>query len=257
MSDTPSILIVDDHQPTRDGLSAYLARFGFCVEAVKNGDMMRQRLNHRTFSLILLEIMLPGENGLSLCRIASEQMGIPVIILTSAGEPADRVAGLEIGADDYVLKPFDARELVARIRCVLRRRGAQAQRDPIAGSAMPAYPSIYTFSGWTLNVSNRDLHNPDNIEINLSTAEFHLLRALVENPNRVLSRQQLLDLTQKHDNCTFDRSIDSQISRLRKKLESNPRRPQLIKTIRGDGYMFASTVSTSKTYDDTTSFRRR
>jgi DNA-binding response OmpR family regulator len=182
MTARPCILIVDDHKDIRDPLAMYLSRFDFDVEAVGDGKAMRRRLEERSFSLIVLDIMLPGENGLSLCRYVSERFGIPVILLTAVAEQADRVAGLEIGADDYVVKPFDPRELVARIRSV------------------------------------------------------------VENANRVLTRDQLLDLTQKHDAITYDRSVDSQISRLRKKLEIDPRRPRLVKTIRGDGYMLAASV---------------
>lgn len=244
MSDSPSILIVDDHQSIRDSLSAYLSKFGFYVDVAENGREMRERLKTRTFSLIVLDIMLPGENGLSLCRYVSEQLAIPVILLTAVGDLADRVAGLEIGADDYVVKPFDPRELVARIRSILRRA-----RPP---ATYPSHqPSIdvhftVTFSGWTLDLTSRCLCDPNGQEISISTAEFHLLRAFVDNANRVLSREHLLNLTRKSDSFTFDRSIDSQVSRLRKKLEANPRHPRLIKTIRGDGYMLASVMTRSQ-----------
>lgn len=185
--------------------------------------------------------MMPGENGLSLCRYISEHVGTPVILLTAAAEQADRVAGLEIGADDYVVKPFDPRELVARIRSVLRRsandkpKHGRQDEDGDKGH-------IFCFSGWTLNVLTRELINHADHAVDISTAEFHLLRALVENPNRVLTRDQLLDLTQRHHAANFDRSVDSQVSRLRKKLEENPRHPKLVKTVRGDGYMLAADV---------------
>jgi two-component system OmpR family response regulator len=219
----------------------YLSRFDFDVEAVGDGKAMRRRLEERSFSLIVLDIMLPGENGLSLCRYVSERFGIPVILLTAVAEQADRVAGLEIGADDYVVKPFDPRELVARIRSVLRR--SASERPAVDGQEeITESGSTFCFSGWTFNVSTRELRNAAGQDVDISTAEFHLLRALVENANRVLTRDQLLDLTQKHDAITYDRSVDSQISRLRKKLEIDPRRPRLVKTIRGDGYMLAASV---------------
>lgn len=232
----PSILIVDDHRNIREPLSAYLRRFDFDVEAVEDGKAMRQRLEERSFSLIVLDIMLPGENGLSLCRYVCERVGTPVILLTAMTEQADRIAGLEIGADDYVVKPFDPRELVARIRSVLRRHLAAAPRTQDADQAQ----SRFAFSGWVLDTRTRELRNPGNELIDLSTAEFHLLRALVENAGRVLSRNQILDLTQRGEAVSFDRSIDSQISRLRKKLEPDPRRPSLLKTVRGDGYLFSA-----------------
>ncbi len=199
---------------------------------------MRERLNARTFSLIVLDVMLPGENGLSLCRYVSEHLSTPVIILTAAGDVADRVAGLEMGADDYVVKPFEPRELVARIRSVLRRCRPAAIFTGL-NTCNHAHASI-TFSGWTLNLTTRTLSDANGQEVSISTAEFHLLQAFVDNANRVLSREQLLNLTRKHDSFTFDRSIDSQVSRLRKKLEADPRRPKLIKTVRGDGYVLAS-----------------
>lgn len=234
------ILIVDDHESIRDPLSTYLARFDFEVEAVGDGKAMRRCLKERGFDLIVLDIMLPGENGLSLCRYVSEHFRIPVILLTAVTEQADRVAGLEIGADDYVVKPFDPRELVARIRSVLRR--SKAEISPEGGRERVQRGPLLSFSGWIFDLGTRELRNPSNEVVNISTAEFHLLRALAENPNRVLSRDQLLDLTRKSDSIPFDRSIDSQISRLRRKLADDPRRPHLIKTVRGDGYMLATNM---------------
>jgi two-component system OmpR family response regulator len=245
MSSRPSILIVDDHQNIRDPLSTYLRRFDFDVDAVADGKAMRHLLAHRSFSLIVLDVMLPGEDGLSLCRYVTEHLGIPVILLSAVTEQADRIAGLEVGADDYVVKPFDPRELVARIRSVLRR--AQSRPAPQAeaenGTQGDRQPEkCFTFEGWRFDTRRRELRNPQQQTIPLSTAEFHLLRVLVEHANRVLSRSQLLDLTQRTDNATFDRSIDTQVSRLRKKLEIDPRRPSLLKTARGDGYLFAADV---------------
>lgn len=243
MNPRPSILIVDDHQNIRDPLSTYLRRFDFDVETVGDGKAMRQLLAHRSFSLIVLDVMLPGEDGLSLCRYVSEHLGIPVILLTAVTEQADRIAGLEVGADDYVVKPFDPRELVARIRSVLRRTQPKTAPEPDSSARETRRPEkCFTFGGWLFDTRRRELRNPRNEEVPLSTAEFHLLWVLVENANRVLSRSQLLDLTQRTENVVFDRSIDSQVSRLRKKLETDPRRPSLLKTARGDGYLFAANV---------------
>ena len=243
MDGRPSILLVDDHQAIREPLSTYMRRFDFDVEAVEDGKAMRRRLDERSFNLILLDVMLPGENGLSLCRYVSEHVGTPVILLTAVTDQADRVAGLEIGADDYVVKPFDPRELVARIRSVLRRSRTQtpALSDVKQVPAQSEYR--FLFSGWSFDTRTRELRSPFDENIPLSTAEYHLLRALVEHPNRVLSRSQLLDLTQRNETVAFDRSIDSQISRLRKKLEADPRRPSMLKTVRGDGYLLATKVT--------------
>jgi len=235
----PSILIVDDHANIREPLATYMRRFDFDVETVADGQAMRQRLDERPFNLIVLDIMLPGEDGLALCRYVCEHVGTPVILLTAMSEQADRIAGLEVGADDYVVKPFDPRELVARIRSVLRRdrrlQAAAAQRQD-------AEPRYY-FNGWVLDAETRELRNERDQDVPMSTAEFHLLRAFVENPNRVLSRAQLLDLTGRSDMAPFDRSIDTQVSRLRRKLEADPRQPRLLKTVRGDGYLLAAKIT--------------
>ncbi|PLP99179.1 response regulator [Cupriavidus pauculus] len=237
----PRILVVDDHKNIRDPLATYMRRFDFDVEAVGDGKAMRQRLDERSFNLIVLDIMLPGENGLSLCRYVSEHVGTPVILLTAVTEQADRIAGLEIGADDYVVKPFDPRELVARIRSVLRRNRTLVPAAVPEPSAQP--DCRFIFSGWTFDTATRELRNPGDEVVPLSTAEFHLLRAFVDNANRVLSRSQLLDLTQRSETVAFDRSVDSQVSRLRKKLEPDPRRPGMLKTVRGDGYLLATRVT--------------
>jgi len=245
VSARPSILIVDDHQSIRDPLSTYLQRFDFEVETAADGRQMREWLARRDFSLIVLDVMLPGEDGLSLCRYVASQVHIPVILLTAVTEQADRIAGLEVGADDYMVKPFDPRELVARIRSVLRRSSAKAPASPDASpvSVHAATERQFTFDGWTFDTQKRELRNPGGALVPMSTVEFHLLRVLLEHPNRVLSRNLLLDLTERTDNVLYDRSIDSQISRLRKKLEPDPRHPQLLKTIRGDGYMLTAKVT--------------
>ncbi|MGO3869589.1 MAG: response regulator [Alcaligenes sp.] len=243
MSTRTRILIVDDHESIRDPLSTYLRRFDFDVEAVADGAAMRQVLAERPFELIVLDVMLPGEDGLSLCRYVAEHMDIPVILLTAVSDQVDRVAGLEVGADDYVTKPFDPRELVARIRSVLRRARPKVAAAAAESIQAPEQDKRFLFNGWCLSIGLRELHNPQKQSIPISTAEFHLLHALLENGNRVLSRTQLLDLTQRSEKVTFDRSIDSQISRLRKKLEEDPRHPSLLKTVRGDGYLFTARIS--------------
>jgi len=247
VTERPCILIVDDHQSIRDPLATYLRRYEFDVETVADGRAMRELLAQRSFSLIVLDIMMPGEDGLSLCRFVSERLQIPVILLTAVTDQADRVAGLEVGADDYVVKPFDPRELVARIRSVLRRSQARAPvpaEASVATAATVEAGRVLTFDGWTFDLDRRQLSNPEGRQIGLSTSEFHLLRVLVDNPNRVLSRVQLLDLTHGADSAQFDRSIDTQISRLRRKLEVDARNPALLKTVRGDGYLFAARVET-------------
>lgn len=246
----PSILIVDDHASIRDPLAVYLRRYEFDVETVADGQAMRALLAQRSFNLIVLDIMLPGEDGLSLCRFVSERLQIPVILLTAVTDQADRVTGLEVGADDYVVKPFDPRELVARIRSVLRRSQARPGSAVDAASAStpaPAAERVLAFEGWQLDIGRRQLTNPDGQPVSLSTSEFHLLRVLADNPNRVLSRVQLLDLTHGSDSPQFDRSIDTQISRLRRKLEVDARNPTLLKTVRGDGYLFAARVEPVET----------
>jgi len=247
LSSPPGILIVDDHQNIRDPLATYLQRFDFDVATASNGKSMRDLLAQRRFDLILLDVMLPGEDGLSLCRYVSEHLHTPVILLTAVTEQADRIAGLEVGADDYVVKPFDPRELVARIRSVLRRAQRQNKHTTPTvqtGGLLPP-EKRFTFDDWVFDTRKRTLYSPQGAAIALSTAEFHLLWVLLENPNRVLSRDQLLDLTQRTEHVMFDRSIDSQISRLRKKLEADPKHPNLLKTIRSSGYMLAATVSVS------------
>ncbi|WP_027017252.1 response regulator [Comamonas composti] len=245
MNSQSHILIVDDHADIREPLSTFLRRYEFEVQAVADGVAMRQCLQRSRFDLIVLDVMLPGEDGFSLCRYVSEHVGTPVILLTAMADETDRIAGLEIGADDYLVKPFNPRELVARIRSVLRRKmRTEENAAPQLVAPSPAQEREYrfTFSGWALDTRTRELCNPSAHSISLSTAEFHLLRVLVENAGRVLSRGQLLDHTQRADVVSFDRSIDSQISRLRKKLEPDPRRPHLLKTVRGDGYMLAARV---------------
>ncbi|HVC60092.1 MAG TPA: response regulator [Acetobacteraceae bacterium] len=238
MEASPHILIVDDHREIRELVGRVLTREGFRVTAAGDGKAMRHALADAHIDLILLDLMLPGEDGLSLCRRIRADGEIPIIMLTAKGEEVDRVIGLEMGADDYLAKPFGSRELVARIRAVLRR----SHRPPAPSDSPPATPR-YRFDRWVLNTDRRELLRDDGVTVPLSTGEYELLLALVERPQRVLSRDQLLDLARGRAAAAFDRSIDTQVSRLRRKLESDPAEPRIIKTIWGGGYMFAATVS--------------
>jgi two-component system OmpR family response regulator len=234
----PHILIVDDHREIRELVGRALTREGFRVTAVGEGKAMQRALIDSHIDLILLDLMLPGEDGLSLCRRVRADSDVPIIMLTAKGEEVDRVIGLEMGADDYLPKPFGSRELIARIRAVLRRsRHAPAPSDP-----PPATPR-YRFDRWSLTTDTRELQRDDGVAVPLSTGEYELLLALVERPQRVLSRDQLLDLARGRAATVFDRSIDTQVSRLRKKLEHDAAEPRIIKTIWGGGYMFAAAVS--------------
>jgi two-component system OmpR family response regulator len=238
MDTVPHILIVDDHREIRDLVGRALTREGFRTTAVADGRAMRKALADGRIDLILLDLMLPGEDGLSLCRAVRAESDIPIIMLTANGEAVDRVIGLELGADDYLPKPFGSRELIARIRAVLRRSRATA-----AEACTAPHPACYRFDRWTLNTEARDLLREDGVTVPLSTGEYDLLIALVERPQRVLSREQLLDLARGRAATLFDRSIDTQVSRLRRKLERDPAQPALIKTVWGGGYLFAAKVA--------------
>jgi two-component system OmpR family response regulator len=227
------ILVVDDHADIRDPLAAFLRRHELDVLTAPDAATARTLLRQHPIDLVVLDIMLPGEDGLSLCRHLAETTSTPVILLSAMASQDDRVAGLEIGADDYVTKPFDPRELVARIKGMLRRlrraaAGWQGRR--------------YAFGDWTLDMDRRELRDALGEPVALSSAELRLLGVLVERAGKVLSRDELLDLTKDGEAQGFDRSIDSQVSRLRKKLESDPRRPRLLKTSWGDGYVFTADV---------------
>ena len=237
MNDGPHILIVDDHREMRDLVSRALGKEGFRVSTATDGKAMRKVMADANIDLILLDLMLPGEDGLSLCRSLRAESDVPIIMLTAKGDEVDRVIGLEMGADDYLPKPFGSRELIARIRAVLRRNRT---REP---TAQQDKPKRYRFERWTFDVDKRELLGDDSIAVPLSTGEFDLLLALVEHPQRTLSRDQLLDLARHRAANAFDRSIDTQVSRLRKKLEHNPAEPTIIKTIWGGGYIFTPAVS--------------
>jgi two-component system OmpR family response regulator len=237
MNSGPHILIVDDHREIRDLVSRALGKEGFRVSAAEDGKAMRKVLADARIDLIVLDLMLPGEDGLSLCRALRADSDIPIIMLTAKGDEVDRVIGLEMGADDYLSKPFGSRELIARIRAVLRRNRS---REP---ATVKDKPKRYRFERWTFDVDKRELLGPDGVAVPLSTGEFDLLLALVERPQRTLSRDQLLDLARHRTANAFDRSIDTQVSRLRKKIERDPGEPTLIKTVWGGGYIFTPDVS--------------
>jgi two-component system, OmpR family, response regulator len=232
----PHILVVDDHRDIREPLAAYLRKHGMRVSQAADAAAARHSLAKHAIDLIVLDIMMPGEDGLSLCRHVRETHDMPVILLTAMADETDRIVGLEVGADDYVVKPFNPRELLARVKNVLRRANTlPKQRDATAAKR-------FAFDRWTLDTGRRELVGHDGIAVVLSTGEFRLLHALVQRPRLVLSRDQLLDLTSGRGAQLFDRSIDNQISRLRRKVERDPADPQLIKTIWGDGYQLAADV---------------
>ena len=239
MQGAPHILIVDDHREIRDLVSRALTKEGFRVSTAADGRAMQKVLADGRIDLILLDLMLPGEDGLSLCRTLRAESNVPIIMLTAKGEEVDRVIGLEMGADDYLSKPFGSRELIARIKAVLRR--SQGDTYPKADSEQR--PKSYHFDRWGLDTGSRALLRDDGVTVPLSTGEYDLLIALVERPQRVLNRDQLLDLARGRSAAGLDRSIDTQVSRLRKKLELDPSDPKIIKTVWGGGYMFTPAVS--------------
>lgn len=229
------LLVVDDDREIRDLLSRYLNGHGYRVTTAPDGREMARRLDEGRFDLVVLDIMLPGEDGLSLCRKLRQESEVPVIMLTALAEEADRIVGLEMGADDYLVKPFNPRELLARVRAVLRRSGGIDRGRDTGGR-------ILTFAGWCLDLAKRELHSADGVLVPLTGGEFDLLAAFAEHPQRVLNRDFLLDVTRGRDAQPFDRSIDVQLSRLRRKVEDDPRDPQLIKTVRSGGYIFTQPV---------------
>ncbi len=236
MSRSPHILVVDDDREIRDLVARFLTKHGYRVDTAADGRAMMQALGQGRFDLVVLDLMLPGEDGLSLCRRLRADSTLPVIMLTAIGEETDRIIGLEMGADDYLAKPFNPRELLARIKAVLRRAGAAP------GHGEPAANEVFRFDGWRLDPARRELRSPDDVLVPLTGGEFDLLAAFARHPKRVLSREQLLDLTRGRAAVPFDRSIDVQLSRLRRKIEADPREPAMIKTVRGGGYIFTRDV---------------
>jgi two-component system OmpR family response regulator len=229
------VLLVDDEATLREPLAEYLTRQGFLVTAAASAAEARTRLREEEPDLVLLDIMMPGEDGLSLCRHLVESRKLPVILLTARGEATDRIVGLEIGADDYVVKPFEPRELAARIRSVLRR----AARPAIA--PVPEN-ELLAFEGWRLDPLKRRLTDLEGATVAISSVEFRLLMAFLEHPRQVLDRDRLLDMVQGREAHLFDRAVDNQVSRLRRKIEVDSRSPQLIQTVWGGGYMLAADV---------------
>lgn len=231
----PHILLVDDEISIREPLAKYLEKQGYRVNEAQNAALARSVLLSYDINLVLLDIMMPGEDGLSLCRHIAANDGPPVILLSAKDEEMDRIVGLEIGADDYISKPFSPRELLARIKTVLRRVGGNKR--------VMSDQSAFGFEGWTLKIREQNLINPDGILVPLSSGEFQLLKIFVERPGQVLERDQLLDLTKGREAGPFDRAIDNAISRLRRKIEHDPKNPHIIKTIWGGGYCFSAEVS--------------
>lgn len=230
------LLVVDDDREIRSLLTEYLEQAGYRVSAVADGKGMRRALEGHRIDLVVLDLMLPGEDGLTLCRDLRVSSNLPVLMLTARGTEVDRIVGLEMGADDYLAKPFNPRELLARIRSILRR--AQA----LPPNLEPEDVGAFRFDGWTLDVAARHVVAVDGLVVPLSGAEYRLLRVFLEHPQRVLSRDQLLELANGREPILFDRSVDVLVGRLRKRLRDDGREPQLVKTVRGEGYVFVAQV---------------
>jgi two-component system phosphate regulon response regulator OmpR len=228
----PTILVCDDERDLREMLQEYLEKRGFSVRLAGNSDELRSQIAELSPDLIILDINMPGEDGLTALRSLRTESDVPVVMLTAAGETIDRIVGLEMGADDYLGKPVDLRELEARIKAVLRRKGAEAPQKTADGAV------VVKFGDFTLNLESTKLHGADGEDVPLTSMEFRLLKMFAENRSRVLNRDQILE--QAHDRSwdPFDRSIDIRISRLRRKIEKNPQKPEIIRTVRGIGYIF-------------------
>lgn len=239
MDSSPHIAIVDDHRDIRDLVGKYLTQHGYRTSVADSAAALRRLLEKSAPDLVVLDVMMPGEDGLSLCRYLRSTTDLPVILLTAMTEETDRIVGLEVGADDYVGKPFNPRELLARIKAVLRRvNSLPPQKGRLAAKTV-------RFDRWMLDAGRREVIGQDGVAVPLSTAEFRLLCAFLDHPGIVLSRDQLLDLTVGRSADPFDRSIDNQVSRLRKKVEADPKAPVLIKTHWGGGYSLEAEVERS------------
>ena len=236
MEKTEHILVVDDNREIRDLVGRILKKEGYRVSLAEDGKAMRKVLGGSGIDLIILDLMLPGEDGLSLCRDVRAKSSVPIIMLTAKGEEIDKVIGLEMGADDYMAKPFGSRELLARIKAVLRRTQTLPETETtLSGDTL-------RFDKWVLNTAKRELENDQAVLIPLSTGEYDLLMAFLGHTQRVLTRDQLLDIARGRDSVAFDRSIDTQVSRLRRKIEIDPKNPEIIKTVWGGGYIFTPSV---------------
>jgi two-component system OmpR family response regulator len=231
----PHLLIVDDHHEIRELLQRFFVQHNYRVTVAKDGKEMKQCLKQAKIDLIVLDLMLPGEDGLTLCRDLRASSNMPIVMLTAMGDEMDKIIGLEMGADDYLAKPFNPRELLARIKAVLRR--VNSLSTPVATV------NLYHFAQWSIDINKRELTDKAAVIVILSSAEFDLLRVFIDHPQRVLSRDQLLDLSKGRDGGVYDRAIDTLISRLRKKLEVDAKHPELIKTIWGGGYQFTCEVT--------------
>lgn len=236
MTAQPHVLVVDDDPAIRQGVARLLTAHGLRVSVAADGVAMRRAMQSVRVDLVLLDVMLPGQDGLELLQALRAEGGAPVLMLSALGGETDRVVGLELGAEDYVCKPFSPRELVARVRVALRRGAASAQRRH--GPAVAAY----RFEGWTLDARARTLASPSGAHVELTSGEFELLLAFVEHPNRLLTRDQLLDLARGRASQAIDRAIDVQVMRLRRKIEAEPTSPTRIKTVRNGGYIFTPVV---------------
>jgi two-component system OmpR family response regulator len=237
MEQSPHILFVEDDPDIRDLVADFLEQNGYRLSVAKDGRDMDRLLGVSRIDLLILDIMLPKEDGLSLCRRIRTSSNVPIIMLTARASEVDRVVGLEIGADDYLTKPFGTHELLARIRALLRRAQSGARTPQVRQSA------VLQFAGWKLDTGTRRLTSADGAQVPLTGGEFELLAALCERPNHILTRDQLLDLTRGRGAALFERSIDIQISRLRRKIEADPKDPMLIQTVRSGGYIFAAEVT--------------
>jgi two-component system, OmpR family, response regulator len=236
MERTDHILIVDDDAEIRNLLGRYLEKNGLRATTVADGRAMWQALDRGAFDLVVLDVMLPGDDGLTLCRTLRAHSDIPIIMLTARGEETDRIVGLEMGADDYVAKPFSARELLARIKVILRRVRS------LPRNLQPEEQRSIRFGGWTLDTVHRHLVSPSGIVTPVGGAEYRLLRIFLAHPNRVLGRDQLIELTQGREADALDRSIDVQVSRLRRRLEDASGEHAMIRTVRGEGYVLSVPV---------------
>ncbi|MBI3438098.1 MAG: response regulator [Proteobacteria bacterium] len=236
MLEDPHILVVDDHREIRESLAQFLRKNGRRATAVDSAEAARKAIKENRIDLVVLDIMMPGEDGLSLCRHIRETNNIPVILLSARGEDLDRIIGLEVGADDYMVKPFNPRELMARMDAVLRRTHAlPPEAQAPSGEAL-------RFDRWTLKVAERELVDDDGVTHELSTGEYRLLLTFLQRPKIVLTRDQLLDLAFDRGADVFDRAVDTQVSRLRRKIEVDMKSPKLIKTVWGGGYVFTAPV---------------
>jgi two-component system OmpR family response regulator len=241
MSEEVRILVIEDEAALSRSMRRFLEQEGYTVSVADTGSSARRLARRSEFDLILLDLKMPDEDGLSLLKLFQTTIGVPVIIVSGKAKAVDRILGLELGADDYISKPFNLRELQARIKAVLRSAASDPQASTTRQGELKV-SKLVRFADWELDLGNRELRAPDGSQVVLTAGEFKLLEAFVNHPSRVLSRDQLLDWASNRDWTPFDRSIDTQIQRLRKKIEQDPRHPDLIRTVRGAGYMFTPKV---------------